>query len=53
MELANGRYASGVGSAIEITDALVAYSNAQTAQAAAIYDHKIAQASIEKSIGLP
>ncbi len=53
MELANGRYAAGVGSPIEITDALMAYSNAQTAQAAAIYDHKIAQASIEKSIGLP
>jgi len=53
MELANGRYAAGVGSAIEITDALVAYSNAQTAQAAAIYDHKIAQASIEKAIGHP
>ncbi|MFA5181371.1 MAG: TolC family protein [Syntrophales bacterium] len=52
MELANGRYASGVGSPIEITDALVAYSNAQTAQAAAIYDHKIAQASIEKAIGV-
>jgi outer membrane protein TolC len=51
MELANGRYASGVGSPIEITDALVAHSNAQTAQAAAIYDHKIAQASIEKAIG--
>jgi len=53
LELAEGRYAAGVGSAIEITDALVAYSNAQTALTASIYDFKIAQASIEKAIGAP
>ncbi|MEI6738054.1 MAG: TolC family protein, partial [Pseudomonadota bacterium] len=38
LELANGRYASGVGSPIEVTDALVAASNAKTSQISALYD---------------
>ncbi len=51
LELANGRYASGVGSPIEVTDALVATSNAKTAHIAALYDYKVAQAALEKAAG--
>jgi outer membrane protein TolC len=53
LELANGRYASGVGSPIEVTDALVAASNAKTAQISALYDYKLAQSSLEKAAGEP
>jgi outer membrane protein len=51
LELANGRYASGVGSPIEVTDALVAASNAKLAQISALYDYKLAQSSLEKAAG--
>jgi outer membrane protein len=53
LELANGRYASGVGSPIEVTDALVAASNAKLAQISALYDYKLAQSSLEKAAGEP
>jgi len=51
LDLANGRYASGVGSPIEVTDALVAASNAKTAHISALYDYRLAQASLEKAVG--
>jgi TolC family type I secretion outer membrane protein len=51
LELANGRYGAGVGSPIEVTDALVALSNARTAQISALYDYKVAQSSLEKAAG--
>jgi len=51
LDLANGRYASGVGNPIEVTDALVAASNAKTAQISALYDYKVAQASLERATG--
>jgi outer membrane protein len=50
-ELADGRYASGVGNPIEVTDALVAASNAKTAHISALYDYEVAQASLEKAAG--
>jgi outer membrane protein len=53
LELANGRYASGVGSPIEVTDALVAASNAKLAQISSLYDYKLAQSSLEKATGEP
>ena len=53
LELANGRYTSGVGSPIEVTDALVAASNAKMAQISALYDYKLAQSSLEKAAGEP
>jgi len=53
LELANGRYASGVGSPIEVTDALVAASNAKLAQISSLYDYKLAQSSLEKAAGEP
>ena len=52
LELANGRYASGVGSPIEVTDALVSLANAKTAYIASLYDYKVAQASMEKAMGV-
>ena len=51
LELATGRYQAGVGNPIEVTDALVVHSNAQTAYVTALYDYKIAAARIERSIG--
>jgi outer membrane protein len=52
LDLANGRYAAGVGSPIEITDALTSYANAQVAYNAALYNYKLAQATIEKAMGV-
>ncbi|HWR58937.1 MAG TPA: TolC family protein, partial [Thermodesulfovibrionales bacterium] len=52
LELANGRYTSGVGSPIEVTDALVSLANAKTAYIAALYDYKVARASMEKAMGI-
>ncbi len=51
LDLANGRYAAGVGSPIEVTDALVAASNAKTAHIAALYDYRLALASLERAAG--
>jgi outer membrane protein TolC len=51
LDLANGRYASEVGSPIEVTDALVAVSNAKTALISAWFDYRLAEASLEKAIG--
>lgn len=51
-EIANGRYAAGVGNPIEVTDAEVSLSTAKTAHIQALYDYKVAQASIEKAMGM-
>jgi len=51
LDLANGRYAAGVGNPIEVTDAAVAQANAKTAYIAALYNYKIAKASMEKAMG--
>jgi outer membrane protein TolC len=52
MDLANGRYEAGVGSPVEVTDAFAAFANAQVAYTGALYDYKIAQATIEQAMGL-
>lgn len=52
LNIANGRYQAGVGSPIEVTDALVNYNNAQTAYNQALYDYKVAQASMDRAIGV-
>ena len=52
LELANGRYATGVGSPIEVTDAQVGLSNAKKSYTQALYDYKIAHASLEKAMGV-
>lgn len=52
LELARGRYATGVGSSIEITDALIKRYNAKMTYITALTDFNIAQASLEKAIGV-
>ena len=52
VELANGRYATGVGNPIEVTDALVAVSAAKISYISALTDYKTAQASLEKAMGV-
>jgi len=51
-EIATGRYAAGVGNPIEVTDAEVALSNARAAHIQALYDYKVAAASLEKAMGV-
>ncbi len=51
VDLALGRYQAGVGSPIEVTDALTALSNAEVAYVSALTDYKNAQAAIEVAIG--
>jgi outer membrane protein len=51
MDLANGRYAAGVGSPIEVSDAFATYVTAQANYTSSLSDYKIAQANIEKAMG--
>ena len=51
-EIANGRYAAGVGNPIEVTDAEVSLTTAKTAYIQALYDYKVARASLEKAMGI-
>ena len=51
LALANGRYVAGVGSTIEVSDAFATYVSAQAAYNAALYNYKIAEASIENAMG--
>jgi outer membrane protein len=51
VDLANGRYDAGVGSPLEVTDAILAQANAESTYTAALRDYKTAQAVIEKAIG--
>ncbi|OPZ58312.1 MAG: Outer membrane efflux protein [Deltaproteobacteria bacterium ADurb.Bin510] len=50
-ELAQGRYASGVGSAVEVTDALTSELEAQRALSTAQYEYRLAEASLAKATG--
>jgi outer membrane protein len=52
LEIANGRYAAGVGDPIEVTDAEVGLANARTSYIQALYADKVAQASLEKAMGI-
>ncbi|HET7318000.1 MAG TPA: TolC family protein [Nitrospirota bacterium] len=51
LDLANGRYAAGVGSPIEVSDAFATYVTAQANYTSALSNYKIAQASIVKAMG--
>ena len=51
LDLANGRYAAGVGSPIEVSDAFATYVTAQANYTSALSNYKIAQATIEKAMG--
>jgi len=51
-DLASGRYQVGVGSPLEITDAEVQLANAKANQIQALYNLKVAEARIEKAMGV-
>jgi len=51
LDLANGRYAAGVGSPIEVSDAFATYVTAQANYTNVLSNYKIAQANIEKAMG--
>ena len=50
--LATGRYQVGVGSPLEITDAEVSLANARGSYINALYNFKVAEAKIQKAMGL-
>lgn len=50
-ELAVSRYAAGVGSAVEVADAVSSETNAKTAYFTALYDYRVAVADLERSTG--
>jgi outer membrane protein len=49
--LAMGRYSSGVGSSIEVADAVMAEALAGRSYNNALYEHRMAVASLEKAMG--
>ncbi len=51
LKLAEARYNSGVGSAIEITDAIASMSNARITQIQAQFDYRSAYARLHRAIG--
>jgi len=52
VDIANGRYAAGVGNPIEVTDANTGLSNARVVLNQALANYKIARASLEKAMGV-
>jgi outer membrane protein TolC len=52
LALANGRYEAGVGNPIEQADAVASFTSAEAAYINALYAYKIAQATIEKAMGV-
>ena len=50
--LAKGRYTAGVGSSIEITDAMITLNNAKMTYINALADYAVAQANLEKAMGV-
>ena len=53
LDLAEGRYAAGVGNIIEVTDSQLAFTLAQANNIKALYDYKTALAELEKAVGAP
>jgi len=51
LELAQGRYATGVGNSLEIVDAMIKLNNAKMTYISALSDFNIAEASLEKAMG--
>jgi outer membrane protein len=51
-DIADGRYAAGVGNPIEVTDAEIVLTNAKTSYIQALYNYKIAKASLEMAMGM-
>jgi outer membrane protein len=51
LRLAFGRYKSGVGNIIEVTDAQVQFAQADLNYVRALYDFKVAEAKLDKAVG--
>jgi TolC family type I secretion outer membrane protein len=51
LRLAFGRYKSGVGNIIEVTDAQVQFAQADLNYVRALYDYKVAEARLDKAVG--
>jgi outer membrane protein TolC len=51
LKLAEGRFETGVGSAIEITDANVSLTNSRIDRLSALYEYKMALLRFDKAIG--
>lgn len=51
-ELADGRYAVGLGDYIQLQDAKVNYNNAQVSYVQTVYNYNVARANLEKAIAL-
>ncbi len=51
LNLALGRYRAGVGTSLEVSDAVDSCASAQNAVAASLYNHKEARLSLEKAMG--
>ncbi len=51
LDLQNGRYAAGVGSPVEVSDAFATYVNSQGQYTNALAIYKAAQAAIEQAMG--
>ena len=52
-ELADGRYAVGIGDYIQLQDAKVNYNNAQHEYVQTVYNYNVARANLEKAMALP
>lgn len=53
LELADGRYAVGLGDYIELQDAKVNYNNAQNSYVQAVYNYNVSRSDLERLIALP
>jgi outer membrane protein TolC len=51
LELASGRYQTGVGSVIELSDAQNALTSAEAKQVQSLYSYQISRAALEKATG--
>lgn len=51
LDLAEGRYKAGLGSAIEFMDAQILYTKANVDHIQALYDHKVAVARLLRAVG--
>ncbi len=52
LDLANGRYAAGVGSPVEVSDAFATYVTSQANYTSSLANYKIAQANIQRAMGV-
>ncbi len=50
-DIANGRYHAGVGSPLDVSNALVGLANAKTNSIAALANYKIAEAALRRAMG--